>query len=150
MVSHKLLYRDLFDNLQPMAHPAQIANEIAESRVSPDKVWEIWEKAHAKNGQTEIKKGQRASAQGKGKSKFQYEILDVVPKQRFSILWKSLFVRLIFIHEVRPTQRGCQICYQVEIKGFFARPIRWLLAAKIRQNIALVLRAIVKQLENDF
>lgn len=128
---------------------SRVAKEIMEARAPPEKVWEIWERAHAKNGQKQIEKGQRAYSKAEGKSQFKYEILEVVPKQKFSILWKTLFVRLIFTHEVQATRRGSEICYQVEIKGPFAWPVRWMLGGKIRQNINLVLRAIVKQLEQD-
>lgn len=128
---------------------SRIAKEVMESRAPPEKVWELWEKAHLKNGQNKIEKGQKTYFKAEGKSQFRYEILEVVPKQRFSILWKTLFVRLIFTHEVKAIRKGSEICYEVEVKGLFAWPVRWMLAERIRQNIALVLKAIVKQLEQD-
>jgi hypothetical protein len=79
---------------------SQIAKEIINARVSPEKVWAVWERAHAKNGQTQIEEGQKSYSKAEGKSKFKYEILYVIPYRKFSILWKTLFVRLIFTHEV--------------------------------------------------
>ncbi len=116
--------------------------EMIEARVNPEEVWEAWEKAHAFHGQQGIEAGQ------KGKSRFKYKIIDVKKGESFSILWKTLFVRLIFNHSVKPTRRGSEIRYQVQIKGLFAWPVRWLLGNKIKSNIALVLKAIVRQLEN--
>lgn len=116
--------------------------ETIETRVSPPVVWEAWEKAHLLHGQKGIEAGQQ------GKETFRYRVLDVKKGESFSILWKTLFVRLIFTHSVKPTKRGAQIGYRVEIKGPFAWPIRWLLGTKIKKNIGAVLKAIVKQLEN--
>jgi hypothetical protein len=115
--------------------------EQIEARVSPEVVWEAWEKAHSLHGKTSIETGQ------KGKSKFRYKILDVKKGESFSILWKTLFVRLIFSHAVKPSRYGSEISYRVQIKGLFAWPVRWLLGEKIRKNISLVLKAIVRELE---
>lgn len=116
--------------------------EMIETSVAPEDVWNAWEKAHALHGQKGIESGQ------KGKNKFKYKILDVKKGESFSILWKTLFVRLVFNHSVRPTKRGSVIRYRVQIKGPFAWPVRWLLGNKIKNNISLVLKAIVRQLEN--
>lgn len=116
--------------------------EMIEARVSPEEVWQAWEKAHELHGQKSIEEGQ------KGKSKFKYKVLHVKKGESFSILWKTLFVRLLFTHRVKPTQRGSEICYSVAIKGPFAWPIRWLLGDKIRKNIGAVLKAVVSELEN--
>lgn len=112
--------------------------EMIEARVEPDAVWAMWEKAHALGLET----GQR------GKSKFKYKILDVQKGESFSILWKTLFVRLIFSHSVKKSVRGSEIRYRVQIKGLFAWPVRWLIGEKIRNNLAEVLKAIVRQLES--
>lgn len=116
--------------------------EMIEARVSPEEVWQAWEKAHALHGQKGIEEGQ------KGKSKFKYKVLEVKKGESFSILWKTLFVRLVFTHRVKPTQRGSEICYAVKIKGPFAWPVRWLLGQKIKNNISYVLKAVVRELEN--
>jgi len=106
-----------------------------ETRVCPEKVWASWERAYEKQ---------------KGVSgKFKYQVLDIVPGEQFTILWKTFFVKLFFSHIVSPSRVGSQICYSVKIKGPFAWPVRFLLGKKIRQNIGLVLKAIVKQLEEE-
>lgn len=114
--------------------------EIIEARVDPQDVWATWERAHGVNG---------LEAGDKGKStKFKYKILDVEKGKKFSILWKTLFVRLIFSHEVLPTKNGSKITYRVKIKGLFSWPVRFFLGNKIQSNIRLVLKAIVRDLEN--
>ncbi|MDE3046496.1 MAG: hypothetical protein KGJ02_07620 [Verrucomicrobiota bacterium] len=120
--------------------------EKIEARVSPAKVWEAWERAHAQHGQSGIVNGQKGVS-GASQSKLRYEVVDVIPGQQFSVIWKTLFVRLVFSHTVKPTPRGSEIRYSVQIKGPFSWPVRWLLGNKIRRNIGSVLRAIVKQLE---
>ncbi len=110
--------------------------ETIETAVAPEVVWEAWERAHV------LEQGQQ------GKKSFRYKILDVKKGESFSILWKTLFVRLLFTHVVKPSKKGSQICYKVQIKGPFAWPVRWFLGAKIKANIGAVLKAVVKQLES--
>ncbi len=121
--------------------------ERIEARVSPETVWASWESAHEKHGQNTIQEGQKGVSKGVRAKGFRYQVLDVIPGKQFSILWKTLFVRLLFCHSVSPTKWGSEIRYSVQIKGPFAWLIRWLLGNKIRRNIGLVLKAIVKQLE---
>lgn len=123
--------------------------ELIEARVPPKRVWDAWERAHAIHGQGKIVSGQKGVSKAEGKSAFKYQVLEVQPGQSFSILWKTLFVRLIFTHTVTPTHRGSEISYGVQIKGPFAWPVRWALGNKIKRNIAQVLKAIVKQLEDE-
>ncbi len=123
--------------------------EIIEARVSPTKVWEAWEKAHTIQTQKKIEMGQKGHAKAEGASRFRYKVLDVKRGVSFSILWKTLFVRLIFTHRVKPIQIGSEISYGIQIKGPFAWIVRRMLGAKIKNNVSLVLRAIVKQLENE-
>lgn len=116
---------------------------MIEARVPPEEVWAIWERAHNIHGSSELESGE------KGKStKFRYKILDVEKGKHFSILWKTLFIHLIFTHEVIPTNTGSKISYRVQIKGLFAWPVRYFLGEKIRNNIRLVLKAIVRELES--
>ncbi len=115
--------------------------EQIEARVPPIEVWKAWEKAHMNQGNGGIEEGK------KGKAKFRYQILNVKKEESFSILWKTLFVRLIFHHHVQPTKKGSLITYRVAIKGLFAWPVRWLIGEKIRKNISYVLKAVVKELE---
>ncbi len=117
--------------------------EQIEARVSPQDVWAAWERAHFLHNPTGLREGQ------KGKSGFRYEVLDVKTGESFSILWKTLFVRLVFTHHVRPTKYGSQISYRVQIKGLFAWPARWLLGEKIRKNLNQVLKAVVRELESQ-
>lgn len=116
--------------------------EMIEARVPPEDVWAAWERAHQIHSTEGLQEGQ------KGKSQFRYKVFDVEKGSRFSILWKTLFVRLIFNHEVIPTELGSRICYRVQIKGLFAWPVRYFLGNKIRTNIQYVLRAIVRELES--
>jgi hypothetical protein len=121
--------------------------EMIEARVAPAKVWDAWEKAHRIHSEKGIEPGVKSHSRAEGKSKFKYQILDVVPGKSFSILWKTLFVRLIFTHRVTSTKRGSEISYNVQIKGLFAWPVRWLLGKQIQKNIRSVLKQIVSQLE---
>jgi hypothetical protein len=107
--------------------------EMIEAKVSPEVVWQFWEK-RMQLGQT---------------GKLSYKIFDVKQGESFSILWKSLFVRLIFNHSVVPTAKGSQICYRVQIKGLFAWLVRPMLGPKIQRNISHVLKAVAKELENQ-
>lgn len=116
--------------------------EQIEARVKPEDVWEFWEKAHARHNEEGLKEGQ------KGKARFHYKITKVKKGESFSILWKTLFVRLIFSHTVTPTRKGSLISYKVEMRGVFAWIVRWLIGEKIRKNISFVLKSIVKDLES--
>jgi hypothetical protein len=117
--------------------------ETIEVGVTPQQVWEMWGKAHVLHGQKGIEAGQT------GKYQFRYQILDVKEGESFSILWKTLFVRLVFSHSVKPAQKGAQICYAVSVKGLFAWPVHWLLRKKLKANMAAVLQAMARQLENQ-
>ena len=108
--------------------------EQIETRVAPEVVWKAWERVHSLHGQ-------------RAESKIKYKILDVKNGESFSVLWKTLFVRLIFIHKVKPIPYGSVISYTVQIKGLFAWPVRFLIEGKIRKNIHLVLKAMVRELE---
>jgi len=117
------------------------------TRVKPHKIWEVWEQAHATHGQSPIVEGQKGISNSPNAKGFKYQVIDVVPGSKFSIVWKTLFVRLIFTHSITTTQWGSEIGYSVLIKGLFAWPVRWLLGNKIQQNLSLVLKTMVKQLE---
>src|ERR1700690_3570418 len=91
------------------------------TRASSEKVWASWV-----NAQGSLVKG-ATGFKTSGTKKIPYEIIDVVPGKSFSVSWKALFVRLVFSHEVFTTATG----------------------AKIRANLALVLKAFIKQLESN-
>jgi hypothetical protein len=114
--------------------------EIA--RVSPERVWKAWVKAHA----VELVSGSKGYRE-QGKRKIPYQIIDVVPGKSFSILWKSMFVRFVFLHEVIPSLRGSEIRYDFQVTGPLAWMVRWMLVPKIRSNLSFVLKEFVKQLE---
>lgn len=105
--------------------------EMIEARVSPAEVWAAWEK--------KLEQGQTGP--------LRYKILDMQKGESFSILWKTLFVRLIFTQSIKPTAKGSEICYSVQIKGLFAWFVRFILGKKIRNNLFAVLKAMAKQLE---
>lgn len=115
-----------------------------ETLAPPEAVWRAWEKAHALHANGPIEPGQRAKRAG-----FKYKIIDVVAGERFSISWKSLFVRMVFTHSVKAVKRGSEIRYAAELKGLFAWPVRLLLKNKIRKNLAFVLKEFTKQLETQ-
>lgn len=122
--------------------------EVIEAAILPETVWQAWERAHAKNGEEGLVSGVRSKTTSANAKGFSYQILDVVPGMRFSILWKTLFVRLIFTHTVLPAPRGSEIRYSVRISGFFAWPVRFFLKNKIRNNLRFVLKEFVKQLKS--
>lgn len=109
--------------------------EQIESRVTAHDVWSAWERVHLTRTQEP--------------GKFKYKIFDIKQGESFSIVWKSLFVRLIFTHIVKPSEKGSSITYKVQIKGFFGWPVRLLLGTKIRQNVSHVLKSFVKELEHQ-
>lgn len=119
---------------------------IIQTKVNPQAVWQAWQKAHAMSA--DFVPGKKGSLKTGRSSQFHYQILSVREGESFSILWKSLFVRLLFTQEVTPhTERGSQIRYSVNISGFFAWPARFFLKNKIQRNLSLVLHSLVKELE---
>lgn len=111
---------------------------VAETKVPSEIVWRAWDRAHslAEN-----------HGQVKTQGKFKYQIVDVKRGESFSILWKTLFVRMIFTYAVQPLFSGSRISYRVEIKGLFAWIVRWLVGPKVKRDIATVLQTMVEQLE---
>jgi len=118
---------------------------VIQTKVSPKKVWQAWRSAHAMD--KGFSSGQKGVLKTNGGSKFAYRILDVKEGESFTILWKSLFVRLIFTHSVVPKANGSEISYRVQIRGLFAWPARYFLSEKIRSNLRMILVSLVKELE---
>lgn len=120
---------------------------VIQTKVSPKRVWQAWSVAHS------MEKGfapkQKGVMRTEGGSKFSYRILDVIEGESFTILWKSMFTRLIFTHTVVPTAKGSEISYRVQIRGFFAWPVRYFLSEKIRKNLHSILNSLVKELERS-
>ena len=120
---------------------------VVETRVKPGKVWQAWRKVHAMDAGFSI--GQKGSLKAAGGSRFSYRILDVREGESFTILWKSMFVRMVFTHSVRSKSIGSEIRYQVQIRGLFAWPVRYFLSEKIRSNLQVILKALVRELESS-
>ncbi len=108
--------------------------EKIESRVAVEKVWEGWANIHSSG-----EKGQAG--------KFRYSIIDLVPNKRFTMVWKTLFVRLLFTYTLCKTQRGSEVGFDVAIKGPFAWGVRWFLEPKIRANLRNAMRMFIRKLE---
>ncbi|HAB99564.1 MAG TPA: hypothetical protein DCE71_07075, partial [Parachlamydiales bacterium] len=114
----------------------------------PSRIWASWQAAHATAGQKDMNSGQKGVSKKEGLSGFKYQMQQVKEGESFSILWKTLFVRLVFTYTVKPIPKGSKVSCSVEILGFFAWPVRWALKNKIRKNLSQALGAMVKQLEN--
>ena len=121
---------------------------IEQTRVSADRVWQAWVKAHAVHGSGTLVSGSIGHMQNDHKKKIPYQIIDVVPYKSFSVSWKALFVRFVFSHAVKSTPYCAEIHYDFRIEGPFAWMVRWLIAPKIRANLSLVLKAFVRGLES--
>lgn len=120
--------------------------ERIETRVSPEKIWQTWEMAHAKQGEETFERGKKGKS---ARGNFRYEVVDIVQGESFTLVWKTLFLRLIFSHAVFPKKRGSEIVYSIKIRGFFGAPARWFLGNKIRQSVRGVLKTMVKRLEME-
>ncbi|PIS00523.1 MAG: hypothetical protein COT84_06890 [Chlamydiae bacterium CG10_big_fil_rev_8_21_14_0_10_35_9] len=120
------------------------------SKASPQKVWQVWQKAQPWNNWDEDTNGLNQGSKGhvtsnKGKV-VPYKILNVQEGESFTICWKALFIKLIFTYQVKPIDTGSEITYLVHIKGFFSWPIRSLLKRKIQKNLEDGLTSLIKQL----
>jgi hypothetical protein len=110
--------------------------EMIETSATPAKIWQMWEMAH------DLQEGKE------GKKHFRYKVLQVKKGESFSILWKALFVRLIFTQRVLPTAKGSQISYRVDLKGPFGWLVKFIAGNKIKRNIAHVLHAVAKDVDS--
>ena len=120
---------------------------IEKKRESKEKVWQYWVKAHAVNGQGSLESGAKGFMQGK--KKIPYQIIDVVPGESFSILWKAFLIRFVFSHRVSEVRGGSEIRYDFKIQGLCAWMVRWMLIGKIRANLSSVLKEFARQLERS-
>ncbi len=120
---------------------------IGQTRVSPNRVWQAWVKAHAVHGSGTLVSGSVGHMETKGQKKIPYRIIDVVEGTSFSIVWKAMFVRLVFSYQVVPVGKGSQISYDFQMKGAMAWMVRWALAPKIRENLTHVLKTFIRNLE---
>ncbi len=107
---------------------------------SPERIWRLWEEGYRARGE-KLELG----SQGRVKSLL-YSISALTPRVHFSVIWKTFFTKLIFSQSIQPLAEGSRICYEVQIKGFFAFPARWLLKNRIRQQLQTALRMVQSQL----
>lgn len=112
------------------------------------RIWDAWLKAHAAAGLADLQKGKKGTSQKPGHSGFKYQIQQVVENESFSIAWKTLFVRLLFTYAVKPIAKGSKVSCSVDIKGFFAWPVRFFLANKIQKKLTQALHSMVRELES--
>jgi hypothetical protein len=110
----------------------------AETKVPPDRVWRAWNVAHRLDTN-----GGQVQTQGR----FKYQIVDIKKGEGFSILWRTLFVKLLLTYRVQALYGGSQISYRVQVKGLFAWLVRWVLQRKLKEDSEQVLRQMVEQLE---
>jgi hypothetical protein len=120
---------------------------IGQTRVSANRVWQAWVKAHAVHGSGKLVSGSCGHMETKGQKKIPYQIIDVVEGTSFSILWKAMFIRLVFSYRVVPLDFGSEISYDFQMKGSLAWMVRWFLAPKIRANLSHVLKTFIRNLE---
>lgn len=112
------------------------------TKAPPEAVWAVWKKAH------QIDETFVPGKKGKAKA-LSYRIVEVSEGSHFTILWKSLFVKLLFSHAVAPAKGGSEIRYSVQIRGPLAWPMRFLLRSKIEKNLAFVLKSLGKELDRS-
>lgn len=111
------------------------------TKAPPKAVWNAWKRAHNMDDAfAPGKKGKRGA--------LSYRILEVSEGSHFTILWKSLFVKMLFNHAVTATFGGSEIRYSVQIQGLFAWPMRYLLRSRIERNLAVVLKSLSRELES--
>jgi hypothetical protein len=121
---------------------------IEQTRVSPETVWAAWVQTHVhRTSSSALESGITGYMETKGGKKVPYQIMDVIARKKFSVLWKSPLIRFVFSHEVVKKTFGSEIRYDCQIKGPAAWMVRWLLMPKIRANLSVVLKAFVRQLE---
>lgn len=113
--------------------------------VPPETIWRAWEEAHRLSSSAPLTAGKEKYLAANGK--FRYQIVEVVPHKKFSLLWKTLFIHLLFTHEVERTPFGSEISYRVQVKGLFAPFVRWALKSKLEASLDSILRSFVDQLE---
>jgi hypothetical protein len=111
--------------------------EMIETFVSHTVIWKSWERAH------DLQEGKE------GKNRFHYKIFDVKKGESFSILWKSLFVRMVFTQSVYPAPQGSRIVYKVQVKGLFGWAVKLLSGKKIKKSVSEALQTLVSKLEKS-
>ena len=113
-------------------------------RASAAKIWKIWESGYAQRGQL-LAEGTTGDVQ-----KMSYRIAEVEPGVRFAMVWKAYFVRLVLLQSLRATDTGTEICYEMQVKGFLAAPVRWMLRGVVRKQLEKALQLFAKQLHGAY
>lgn len=106
--------------------------EKIETRADARKVWQAWSHMHSGSGEA---------------GKLKYQIINLEPNKRFTMVWKTMFLRLLLTYAVSPTSRGSEIAFDVTVKGPMGWAVRWFLAPKIQANLRDALRTFARKLE---
>jgi hypothetical protein len=113
-------------------------------------VWKKWNDAKPWNNwnqEASLSQGQKGHVYSKDKKVLPYKVLEVKENESFTIAWKALFIRLIFKYSVKPLKDGSQITYSVNLKGFFAFPVYYLIRTKIKKNLIDGINSFINQIE---
>ncbi len=113
-------------------------------RVPAAKIWKIWESGYAQRGQLLVE-GATGAVQ-----KMSYRIAEVEPGVRFAMIWKAYFVRLALLQSLRATDVGTEICYEMQVRGFWGAPVRWMLRNVVRKQLEKALELLAKQLQGAY
>ncbi len=119
--------------------------ESIETRVSSKVIWDAWSQNYLNKDNALNKSGYVKAENGKG---VKYSIAEVKENQSFTIIWYSLFVKLVFTHSVQPINNGSIISCRVSFKGFMSFLVRRLLQNKIKKYLLESLKNFAKQLES--
>ena len=79
-----------------------------------------------------------------------YRIAEVEPGVRFAMIWKAYFVRLALLQSLRATDVGTEICYEMQVRGFWGAPVRWMLRNVVRKQLEKALELLAKQLQGAY
>ncbi|MCC6127658.1 MAG: hypothetical protein IT584_00445 [Chlamydiae bacterium] len=122
-------------------------NARIQTRLPAAVIWQAWQRSHAASGLSQMESGKKGESKTSSRSKFKYQIQEIIEGESFSILWKSFLTSLLFTYKVTPFSKGSEISCSVKVRGLLAGPVRWMLGNKIRKNLESALHALVRQLE---
>ena len=111
-------------------------------RLPAYQIWQIWEDSYRQRGQPLVQ-----GSSGKV-HKMGYRISEVKPGNRFSMIWKAYLVRLELSQSLRSTDTGTEIIYEMQMRGLFAVPIRWLLHKTVRKQLQIALDLFAEQIHS--
>lgn len=96
-----------------------------------------------------MESGKKGVSKTSNRSKFKYQIQEIIEGESFSILWKSFLTSLLFTYKVTSFSKGSEISCSVKVRGLLSGPVRWMLGNKIRKNLESALHTLVRQLERS-